>query len=258
MNLKELIVLSDIYAPSAYADMVEKAWGVMFYDENSPTKHDSNHASILNDDLFVEAIEEIRHFYIAKNIEPRIFLLNHQKEKFEKVLNDKGFNIYNDGDFKHFLLLNENKIPYTNNLEIRELTNRYEITDRLLHNLYDVYLDEDHDELDRMASVLPRCVESPKCRVFVGYLIDEPVCLAMIVDSGRGMLCFDLVETATAYQGNGYARELISYLVKLCDKPTFLYSENPTAIRIYEEAGLEKIDVKEKSIYWRAVYDLKL
>lgn len=257
MNLKELITLSDIYAPSAYADMVETEWGVMFFDENSPTKHDSNHASILNDNLFNDAIEEIKQFYIAKSIQPRIFLLNHQKEKHEKVLTDKGFNIYNDGDFEHFLLLNENRIPYTNKLNIHELTDSAEITDRLLHNLYDSYLDEDPDELDRMAGVLPRCVESRKCRVFVGYLEDEPVCLAMIVDSGCGMLCFDLVETAVAYQGNGYASELISYLVQLCDKPTFLYSDNPIAIHIYEKAGFEKIDVQEKAVYWRAVYDLK-
>ena len=32
MNIKELIVLSDLYAPKAYADFKETEWGVMFYD----------------------------------------------------------------------------------------------------------------------------------------------------------------------------------------------------------------------------------
>ena len=66
MNIKELIVLSDLYAPKAYADFKETEWGVMFYDEKNKTMHDVNHACIIKDESFVPALQEIRAFYTEK------------------------------------------------------------------------------------------------------------------------------------------------------------------------------------------------
>ena len=77
--------------------------------------------------------------------------------------------------------------------------------------------------------------------------------MAMIVHTQFGMYCFDLVETAAKFKGRVFARELIAYLVKLCDRPTFLYSENPTAIRIYEEAGFRQIKISDEPFFYRAV-----
>lgn len=76
----------------------------------------------------------------------------------------------------------------------------------------------------------------------------------MLVKTPFGMYCFDLVETAEKFKGRGFARELISFLVKLCDRPTFLFSENPVAIRIYEEAGFRQIKVSPEPCFYRAAY----
>ncbi len=254
MHIKDLIALADIFAPSAYAKMRKTDWGVLFWDENNPTKHDINHACILEDSLFAKALPEIRDFYINKDLTPRIYLLKNQKDTFQADLFASGFETYTVGDFKHFLLTDENRIPQSHQLDIRELTERTCVTQELLHNLYDVYMQDDSDTLNRMQRMLPCCIESKKCNVWCGYFEGRPVCLAMVVTSDFGMQFFDLVETAEQYQCRGFARELISFLVNRAKMPTFLYSENPTAIRIYEQAGFREISVEKDAVYWRAVY----
>lgn len=256
MNLRELIALSDIWAPSAYADMHKTDWGVMFFDDNNPTKHDINHACIIDDGAFENALSEICDFYLSKKMEPRIYLIKDQKDKYSAILAENGFEVYSVGEFEYYLLTEENKIPHTQNLDIRELKNPDEATEKLLHNLYDIYMDEDPDTVNRMQRMLPRCIQSPHCKVWTGYYKNDPACLAMTVESLYGMMFFDLVETASKYRNRGFARELISYLVDRCDRPTYLYSENPTAISIYEQAGFRKIEVDKNPVYWRAVYKM--
>lgn len=104
MNLKELIMLSDIYAPQAYADFAEMPWGIMFYDSNNPTMHDVNHACIINDSDFASALADIRSFYIQKKLVPRIYLAGAQHRDFKDVLEKQGFAISRFGDFSIFCL----------------------------------------------------------------------------------------------------------------------------------------------------------
>ncbi len=257
MNIKDLIALSDIYAPAAYADMRKTDWGVLFWDDNNPTMHDVNHACILNEEKFSGALTEIRDFYSGKGITPRVYLCKSQKETQKEALAQNGWQVYDVGAFRHFLLTEENRIPETHPLEIRELTSASQITEMLLQNLYSVYLAEDPDTINRMARMLPRCTDSKMCRVWCGYFEGEPACLAMTADSLYGMQFFDLVETAEKFRNRGFARALISFMVNRADRPTFLYSENPTAIRIYEQAGFREIKVEENPVYWRAVYGKK-
>lgn len=259
MNIKELIALSDIYIAKAYADYVITDWGIMYYDDSNPTRHDTNHAYILNDDFFEQAADGIIEFYKLKNREPRIYLLKNQKEKFENFLTDKGFDIFTVGEFHYFFLTDENKIPKTNRLDIKELTLPSSVTEKLLYNLYDTYMEEDPDTINRTRIILQNAVVNPNCQVFCGYYKGEPACLAMIVESSDfGMYCFDLVETGKKFQNHGFARELISFMVNLCNRPTYLYSENPTAIRIYEQAGFTPIEIADNPVYWRAVYKGKV
>lgn len=252
MILKDLIMMSDIFAPAAYAYMQRTDWGAMFWDDSNPTKHDINHACILNENKFSEALAEIKAFYTEKGLIPRVYLCGNQHETQKKTFLQNGFKLNDAGDFQYFLLTEPNEIPETHNLEIRELTKASEVTDRLLENLYGIYMDEDPDTINRMSRQLPRCIESEMCRVWCGYFNNDPACIAMVVDSLYGMQFFDLVETAAIYRNRGFARELISFLVNRAERSTFLYSENPTAIRIYEQAGFRKVDMGDRLSNWRA------
>lgn len=253
MNIKELIMLSDIYAAKAYADFQETAWGIMFYDTENPTMHDVNHACIIQEEYFETALDEIRSFYTLKDLVPRIYLVNRQHRSFGKTLSEKGFEVYRFGSFKHFLLSESCRIRPSSLLNIRELKSKNDITEKLLDHFYSIYLDEDEDTVNRSRRLLRRVVQSENCRLFCGFYNNEPACMAMIVHTQFGMYCLDLVETAAKFKGRGFARELIAYLVKLCDRTTFLYSENPTAIRIYEEAGFRQIKISDEPFFYRAV-----
>lgn len=255
MILKDLISLSDVFAPAAYAEMRRTEWGVLFWDDNNPTKHDINHARILNDERFADALAEIREFYTDRGLVPRVYLCRNQQETQKETLAANGYKLYGDWGFQHFLLTEQNRIPETHQLEIRELTDSSAVTERLLQNLYGIYQAEDPDTVNRMSRLLPRCIESKMCRVWCGYFEGDPACLAMIADSLYGMQFFDLVETAKQYQNRGFARELISFMVERAERPTFLYSENPTAIRIYEQAGFRPIALSDDPVSWRAVYE---
>ena len=253
MRLKDCVTLSDVYAPQLYADMQKTDWGVLFWADDNPTQHDANHAVILDDARFSEALCAIRAFYLQKGRDARIYLLDKQGERFAKTLADAGFRLYSCGEFHHFLLTEENRIPKTDFLEIRALADASEITDLLLENLYGMYMEEDADTIPRMRRLLTRCVRNPLCRVYVGYYEGAPACIAMAADSPYGMTFFDLVETAQKFRCRGFARELISFMVSRVTRPAFLYSENPVAIRIYEQAGFRRLDCGN-AVSNRAVY----
>ncbi len=253
MNIKDCITLSDVYAPHIYADMQKTDWGVLFWADDNPTQHDANHAVILDEMRFSEALPAIRDFYLQKGREARIYLLGKQHERFAQTLEHAGFHLYSCGEFQHLLLTEANRIPKTDLLEIRKLTDAVDVTGTLLHNLYGMYMEEDPDTINRMRRLLSRCIRNPLCSVYVGYYEGAPACIAMAADSPYGMTFFDLVETAQKFRCRGFARELISFMVSRVTKPTFLYSENPTAIRIYEQAGFRKIDCGD-AVSHRAVY----
>lgn len=255
MNIKELIMLSDIYVQKAYADFCETPWGIMFYDDENPTMHDVNHACIVNEEYFESALEEIKAFYASKGLAPRIYLLGAQHRQFERELSQKRFKVYRAGSFKHFLLSEQCVITPSHMLNIRQLKSKNDVTEKLLDNLYGVYMNDDPDTINRSRRLLRRVIQSEKCRLFCGFYDNEPACLAMLVEGDYGMLCFDLVETAEKFKGRGFACELVACLVKLCGKPAFLYSENPCAIRIYEEAGFRRIKITDEPFSYRAVFE---
>ena len=139
MNIKELIILSDIYAPEAYADFVETPWGIMFYDLKNPTMHDVNHACILDNSCFNSALADIKKFYIEKGLVPRIYLCGSQHRDFKKEMEKQGFSVNRFGDFQHFLLTEKCSIKNSGFLSIRELKSKNDITQKMLDNLYSIY-----------------------------------------------------------------------------------------------------------------------
>ena len=88
-----------------------------------------------------------------------------------------------------------------------------------------------------------RRVDSLGVRVGPGdqVLVDgEPVTMASI-NLMEGASRVDDVCTHVAHRGKGYCRTLIhallAYYDALSTQPLYLWAENPTAIRIYQEAG---------------------
>ena len=65
----EKIKRLEYYFPKLFADMEERDYGVMFYNTANPDSLDSNHAVIFRDCDYEKTLQEIKEFYISKNLE---------------------------------------------------------------------------------------------------------------------------------------------------------------------------------------------
>lgn len=242
------------YYGSNVSDHIETEYGHLFYAEENPTMHDANHAVINIADDLDKILENVKEFYIGKGLIPRVYLKYRQYETMKEQLIKHGFVVENVGKFEHFLLTDINKIIKTNNLTIKIADNCDYINDRLLDNIGEAYIISEPDTRERFKHSLQRIVKS-KDKLYIGYdKSGEPTTVAVLSYTNNGICYIDSVETGKRFQGNGYCRELISKIVDDCDKPLFLSSENPTAIKIYKEAGFTPIKLREDNNYWRAYY----
>ncbi len=90
-------------------------------------------------------------------------------------------------------------------------------------------------------------------RLFVGYVGDTPATMGSLADyadaaqPGGGLTRVDDVQTDPRYRGHGYARELLRVMVNdhaaRSTHALYLWAENPTAIRIYEQTGFVEFPV---------------
>lgn len=254
-NLVDLIKEADeLYYGSSVADCKECDFGLLFYAEENPTMHDANHAVITKVSDIDCVLEQIKSFYLAKGLIPRIYLRDGQFETMESSLSKHGFVMENVGSFEHYLLTKKNRIKKTCSLNIKIAQNCDAIDDKFLDNINEEYLISEPEARDRSKYSSRRIIKSCD-KLYIGYDKNgEPVTMAVLCYKNNGLCCLDLVETGKRFQGNGYCRELISKIVDDCDKPLFLSSENPTAIRIYKEAGFTLVKLRENNSYWRAHY----
>lgn len=242
---------------STIADYEKCDFGCLFYAEENPTMHDANHAVITKDDDIDKTLEGIKSFYLSKGLTPRIYLRDGQYESMKSSLIAHGFAIENVGKFEHYLLTRKNRIAKTHLLDIKVIQDCKAIDDKLLDNINAEYLVSDPDARERLKCISLRIVNS-RDKLYIGYdKSGEPVTMALLCCKNSGLCCLDSVETGKNFQGKGYCRELISKIVDDCDRPLFLSSENPIAIKIYKEAGFTRIKLRDDNTFWRAYYSAK-
>jgi predicted GNAT family acetyltransferase len=99
---------------------------------------------------------------------------------------------------------------------------------------------------ERAMKVVRRSLTSPGYHLLVGFLNGQPVTMAAAERVGP-VTRVDDVLTHEPCRGKGYARtlihELVQYHSRILGGVLCLNTDNPTAARIYEEAGFEKLGV---------------
>jgi len=95
-------------------------------------------------------------------------------------------------------------------------------------------------------AVVERSLACPDFHLLVGFVGDQPATMAAVERVGN-IARVDDVLTRRAFRGKGYARslihELVRYHMRIVGGPLCLYTDNPTAARIYMEAGFDKLDL---------------
>ena len=247
MNELQKIKHLEYYFPKIFADMEERDFGVMFYNVDNFDSNDSNHAIIWGDCDYEKALQDIINFYSSKRLEPRVYssLEEGQLLSISPFLEKANFKI-NDYGYTEYLVYNgKSKItePYT--LDFR----RFNAGDDL--SVFSQLVEK--EAVVRTQEVVRRRATSLDYHLYIGYSDNVPAVMASFQFDEYMSARLDEVETAEAYRGKGYARQITRHLTDVFEKQGgklfFTWAANDTAQRIYLQGGFE---IKYKLPAWSA------
>lgn len=253
-EIAQKIIDTENIATKSFSNMQETDYGVIFYNKDNTASNDANHAVITKYDEntdFDRIIKEIKEFYLSKNLSPRIYsnLVPGQLEKIKDYLINNGFEIEINDNF-YLLHTAECKInePYT--LKIKHVNQNDDLS-----FIYKVF----GGSADRVYKIIEKKIKLPDFNMFVGYSENGTPVTTAAVEYYNDIAFVDKVRTAEEYRGKGYARQLIRFCVDWHYKNhkgclLYLIYNNPTAGRIYREAGFTDFNWKFES--WSAYIDL--
>ncbi len=238
-KLQARLKQAEIDFPSLFSKRLNRPWGVIYFDPNNPTSHDSNHAVITRGKAYRRILDEIMVTFEKFKIKPRLYdaFRPGQWEALEPLLTERGFAI----EKRTWSLMirqtgKTHEVPITLNFK-----RQTSFDETLFKQLFE------ESEWPYAMPVQKTCFSSPKFYNFVGCLGEIPVVNASILNLGNGMYRIDDVETVLAFRGHGYAREMMAFLVHYFEKnirgTLYLWVSNPVARRIYEEFGFVGSDI---------------
>ena len=248
MTELEKIKHLEYYFSKIFTDMAERDFGVMFYNTANPDSNDSNHAVIINNCDYEKVLGEIKEFYLSKKLEPIIYssLEEGQLRDIQPFLENAGFKIDNFG-YTEFLVYNGKSTiiePYTLDFRRFNADDDLSIFTRIFN---------DADTIFRTQEVVRRRAINPDYYLYIGYTNDVPVVMASLQFDENKSARLDEVETAEAYRGKGYARQITRHLTNVFEnqggKLFFTWAANDTAQRVYMQGGFE---IKYKLPVWSA------
>lgn len=211
MNYKECILKEEAEFPKIFSSFVEKEFGIMFYMENNKELHDGNHA-ILNTEKITNLksiLNEITDFYLSKGIIPAIyhpFKENYFKDNSD-IFKKCGYIVNILNDYRFMILTEKNNIKTENRLEIKRLTKWDE---RITNDIIIPCGEPWEIEPTKIA------LQNKDNYLFVGFLNDKAVVYTTFHKSKYDSTRFDYILTSKSYRKNGYASELLSYVVEFC------------------------------------------
>jgi len=242
------ILDTQYYYPKSYSSLQRTDYGMLFYNESNPDSNDSNHAIITIDNEnanYDSIIKEIKEFFLSKNLPPMIYS-NHipgQLERLRDSLNKNGFEV---ATFNNTYLVHKEKPkinePYS--LTIKRIEEGEDLS--FIYKIWAVNKNR-RGGADRVFKVAEQRKNWADYNLFVGHLEDGTPVTAAATEYFDGIGMVDEVETAKAYRGKGYARQLTRFWIdyhskNYSDQLLYVYYENPTAGRMYREAGFTDFD----------------
>ncbi len=206
----------EIDFPKRFASYVEKDYGILFYMEDNKDSYDGNHVCIYTDKItdLGAVLDDITAFYKGLGMRASIYhpFAKDYFQENEAILNAHGYTYTPEDDHRVMLLTEENSIKTAKRLDIRVLT---EWDDRVATDI--LIPSGEPWEVD----VTRKRTEQEGTYLFVGYLDGKAVVYTDIHKSEHGNTRFDYIVTAKEHRGNGYASELLSFVVEYCKKHNF-------------------------------------
>jgi ribosomal protein S18 acetylase RimI-like enzyme len=245
--LQQLIECENSY-PAAFAAVSERPYGKLFYNPDNPQSHDSNHALILDLDCDLEAaVEDLIMFYRINSLIPRVYssFREEERERLIPVLSRRGFELKTSGD-RIYYRQHPSRIEPRPDFRVRRAL-------QLDPEISAIIRSEDDGDWNVIA--IGHLLAAESFHLMVGYAGAVPVCLATL-NLLNGLTRLDDVVTHQEHRGKGYGRALVHLIVdyhrRLSQNGLYLWASNPTAVRIYREAGFAELETQLD--YWTAWY----
>jgi len=168
------LIKTELLFPKFFSNHEERDWGILFFNENNKSSHDSNHCVIFASNITDLMLEEIKAFYQEKQITPRIYhpFINGYLHKNKNILIKHGFKIEVNHDDQYMILTDENQIDSSNQINIKCLNSWDE---RIVHDILIPNQSEYEIEL------LMNAMENKYFKLFVGYKNHQPVTMASLL-----------------------------------------------------------------------------
>jgi GNAT superfamily N-acetyltransferase len=236
MSIPEEIARFENNWPRSFATVVERDYGWLFYDRDNLLSHDSNHAILFNLAGDLDAsIADVCAFYEDVGVRPRFYhgFVAGASEFLLPRLQALGFKsaAFNE---QYFIWTRPSEIKPVPGFELRRIQS-------MNQEVIDIIGPEDTWTL----GVLKRLVARADCHLLVGYVDGVPVALAQF-DLANGLSRVDGVTVQPKQRSKGYGHALMHMVVQyhreISSNVLYLYSSNPTAMRIYTDAGFTKLD----------------
>ena len=236
-SMIDAIVQTETWFPKTFANAEVRDWGVMFITPTIPESNDGNHACVVSrPENPGAAINEIVSFYDGRGLSPRVNYLSADGDDpaLRTALEAAGFAIGGGDDMRVHLYEGPSRVMPRPAVRVRRF-DRFE--DGLFEALTEI-------NCERVAKVIERRMARSDGWLFLGELNGKPVSVALL-ERIDGICRVDEVHTAEAHRGHGAARAVIHTLVGFYQErlaePLYLWTDNPIAERLYQEAGFAKL-----------------
>ncbi|HQB97630.1 MAG: GNAT family N-acetyltransferase [Candidatus Cloacimonadaceae bacterium] len=240
---------TELHYPQRFANMTQRDYGLIFWNEGNKASAESNHA-VIKDFVGIESsLRDIESFYKGKGISPRIFssLQANELDKVSAPLQQHGFNIELTG-YEYFLHDHESIVKPNEELQIQRIK----------------HLDIDIMETialeyggDWTIRVVERHLQHPSYHLLGGYHHGELAALASVC-TYAGYSRISDVFTREKFRGKGFAATMIHSLVLyhkgISENHLYLFSDNPATSKVYEKTGFSRLP--QDFVSWTAAKEL--
>jgi len=217
--------------PRLFAEDTKLPWGSLFYNPRNTLSIEANHAVVLTPQTSYETVlQDAMTFYQQRGLPARVyFYLNESEEiSLQQVTQKMGGHL---------------TVSPLQLLTCRDPKEKQVSTPLQFDHLqqWDPMINEHIiGENLHLEGILKGSMMHNTYTLTVGYLFGTPVTMASIWDDGAVMRISNVM-TGEAFRGCGFAGALILHQLSLAaraGKPTYLFADNPVAIRVYERDGM--------------------
>ncbi len=227
---------TELSYPQRFATMLQKDYGLIFFNEGNKSSPESNHA-VIKDYIGIESsIRDIESFYKAKGIQPCLFsaMEGDELDKIGPTLESHDFQVQIMEE-EYLLHDHESSLLPASDLIIQRVR-RLDI--EMMETIALEY------GSDWTIKVVERHLQHPSYHLLAGFHDGELAALAS-VGTYAGYSRVSDIFTREKFRGKGYGGAMIHFLVDyhrgLSENHLYLFSEHPATTKIVEKGGFSKL-----------------